>query len=259
MKCVILSILFVMMFVCQGNAEQTLKMHSGDICPFQCIPTEADNRRGLINDITHLIFTEAGYEIIPIYVPFVRAIKMSQAGEIDIMATIFKNEIPNLFYPNEHVAIAREVFFKKKTNHWKYDDIRSLDLISRKRQIIITKGYDYGSQQFKAYMADNPDKFQILYGEDIFERAIQMLILERAKIAIFDQSVVSYTMGLMGVSDDFEIAGALHEGKKLYIGISVKNPSAQKLIEIFDSKLKKLKSNGTYQKIMAQYNLLAFE
>ncbi len=257
MRIATIVIFLVVTLVCPASAKQALKMHYGNICPFQCIPTKADNRVGVINDITRLIFTEAGYEIVPMQVPFARAIQMSQDGEIDIMATIFKNEIPNLLYPDEHVGVAQEIFFIKKENSWKYNDILSLDLISGEKQIIISKGYDYGNQPFMTYIADNPDKFYTIHGKDVFLRTIKMLIWDRAKIAIFDRSVALYVMDLMGVSDDFKIAGALHEGKKLYIGISVKTPSAQKLIEIFDSKLKELKTNGTYQKIINQYNLSA--
>ncbi len=259
MKILTVIIILCNIFVVQLTAEQVLKMHSGDICPFQCIPDNEEDYLGLINEITVKIFTEEGFSIDLVNVPFVRAIAMSQEGHIDIMATIYKNEIPNLLYPEEHLAVAREVFFVRNESKWKYTNIQSLDEISGNEQIIVKKGYDFGSELFEDYMNNNQAKFYSLYGEDIFKKAIQILLAKRAQVAIFDQSIFSHTSNLLGVADSFKIVGALNEGKKLYIGISVRTPNAPELIKIFDSKLKKMKSDGSYQDIISKYNLMTFQ
>ena len=193
------------------TARKTLTIHMSSICPFQCLPSENDGNMGLFFDVSRLIFNESGYDLIPVYVPFSRATVLAQRGDLDIIATVYKNEVPGLLYPDEHIAYANEVFFVRADDPWRYTGISSLTALQVNRnKIIISQGYDYGDYGLKQYITDNDDLFHTLSGEDVFARAIQQLLHKRARVAVLEQSVMAYTLGRLHQAGNIIPAGAVH-------------------------------------------------
>ncbi|WP_281557286.1 transporter substrate-binding domain-containing protein [Thalassomonas sp. RHCl1] len=241
----------------QGEKEQkTLTIHVSSICPFQCLPSEYGGSRGIFYDISERIFTAAGYKLLPVYAPFSRAILLAQQGELDVMTTLYKDEIAGLLYPDEAVCYAKEMFFVRSGDPWRYTGLPSLaDLHASGDKVLVSHGYDYGNRVFKQFMKVTPELFFVLGGASTFERAIHLLLNKRVRVVVFDHSVMAYSLARLQLEGEIIPAGAMHQGKKLYISISAKTADAGKLRETFDAGLKQLKSSRDFQQLLAKYNI----
>jgi len=245
--------------ITEQKAQKTLTIHVTSICPFQCLPSEYEGNRGLFYDISALVFKASGYQLQPVYAPFSRAIILAQQGKLDIITTFYKDEIGGLLYPGEHIRYAREVFFVRSDDPWHYQGISSLrELQAGGDRILVSQDYDYGDSVFNQMIRDNPDLFLVLGGGNPFERAIQLLLKKRVRVAVFDQSVMAYTLARLQLTAKVRAAGAIHRGKKLYIGISAKKPQAGKIVAIFDAGLKQFKASERYRQLLEKYQLEEF-
>ncbi|WDD96801.1 substrate-binding periplasmic protein [Thalassomonas actiniarum] len=241
----------------QGEkAQQTLTIHISSICPFQCLPSEYNGSRGIFYDISERIFSAAGYNLLPVYAPFSRAILLAQQGKLDVVTTLYKDEVAGLLYPEEYISYGKEMFFVRSDDPWRYTGLSSLaDLQVSGDRVLVAHGYDYGDSAFKQFIKETPELFLVLGGGNTFERAVHLLLNKRVRVVVFDRSVMAYSLARLQLEGEIIPAGAVHQGKKLYIGISAKTADAGQIMKIFDAGLKQFKSSRDYQLLLAKYNI----
>jgi len=79
-------------------------------------------------EITRVIFEEKGHTIDYKTTNWIRAVKMTLAGQFNCVIGATSGDIPQAIFPEEPIGISLNAFFVKKGSKWKYESVDSLKL-----------------------------------------------------------------------------------------------------------------------------------
>ena len=203
---------------------------------------ESDRPQGLYFDIVTAVFNDMGIKYDVTTVPFKRALIYAYEGK-GIVVGIYKTKerSENLDYSSSFYDSKVVLFVHKKTS---FSFLSMTDLTGK---TIATKvGWSYGEEFDKAR---DQLKFQSIGAEA--EQNFRLVITGRRDAFIDNRISGITTIKKMGIMDEIEILPRPVNIGSHYLG--VKKNTHSRLLKRFNQHLKKLKSEGRYEDIIAKY------
>lgn len=204
---------------------------------------------GIILDIITEALEPAGYEIVPIYYPYLRRITEYRNGFVDVTCDMNANTMKdqNLagFLSDDAYAYENYAFsLKEKGYKFKHlSELGNLSLLSWQGAI------SHLGKEYAEMATNNPFYFET----DRQESQIQMLFLNRADVVQLDKQIFDYfrakveKKGIVDTTakvDRFPLFGSSPNGFLFH---------DKKIRDTFNNQLKLLKESGRYAEILERY------
>ncbi|WP_286270451.1 substrate-binding periplasmic protein [Thalassotalea hakodatensis] len=219
-----------------------------DWCPQIC-PNNS-SKPGYIVEILKLVFDGENIELKIDNYPWSRAIMYVKDGKYMALLSPAKKEAPDLAYPNTPIGIQKMCFYKLKQSLWTYSGLDSLEGV----QIGIAT--DTSIPELKNYIIKNPYQFQSQsYHDRYIKQNIGKLIKERIDTFIFTRNSTKLEVSRLGLSEKIVEAGCISE-EGVYLAFSpvqAKRKTVNRLVKLFDRKLKKLIDENKIDPILEDY------
>jgi polar amino acid transport system substrate-binding protein len=247
MKKVIFFIVFICCCILHLSAiDKPIQIVTFDYPPFM------SNDNGIISginiEIINEVFSEMQQSITITFFPVSRCLKMMENNETDGMFSLKKTpERENsMIFPTESLLIQDYVIFKSIDSDFSFTgDLSSLVNVT----IGVVDNTSYGP------LFDNAVNNKVLLNIDSapsFELTFKKLIAKRMEVVICSRIVGLTILKELGYQDNIVISGPIVEIVPSYIAFS-KKENGKKLAESFDDVMKKIKINGTLEKILSKY------
>ena len=230
------------LFTHMSSAETfRVMLHSGSFAPY--FFEDGDSRTGTIRDIFTAITKETGDSVEYVRVPFKRALRLFETGEIDIEPMTNPVWRQSSSVPGSYsipFSVSEEVILFRKEQYIEVDSPQ--DLLGK--TIGVIKGYYYPN--YESYFSDGHIKANRLKNEN---KIIQLLIADH-----LDQAFINKDFALYKIKTH-------HYADKLVIGASTGvveqmirfHPTKKDAIPRFNKAIKKLLDNGSIARIYDHY------
>jgi polar amino acid transport system substrate-binding protein len=167
-------------------------------------------------------------------------------------------DAPDFVFPPIPQGMAEDAFYVRKDSNWHYEDLTSLENIS----LAVVSGYAY-SETIDAYIKSNRDNFkriQIMSGEEALALNIKKLLAGRVDVLIDNDNVMAFTLKQKKLTKEVKLVYTFPTDDQsfLYIALSPSHPKAEQYAKILSDETKAMRTDGTLQKIMANYGLTVF-
>lgn len=216
-------------------------------CPYTCVPKSS--HPGYLIQIARAVFKEHGIKVEYRNLPWSRAIGDTRGGRANAIAGALKDDAPDFIFPTQEIGFNKFGFFTYGTP-WKYDGERSLQ-----GQIFGTaKGYSYGKVIDK-FITDGIIKTDVSHGVTPLRQNIYKARAGRISILIAETFVFTHTAQALGLNQGFRYAGSPDPGTPMYIAFSPALRPSARHANILSDGIRKLRSSGQLDKILAQYGL----
>ncbi|CAM3899551.1 transporter substrate-binding domain-containing protein [Vibrio aquimaris] len=196
------------------------------------------------------ILTEAmksqGYDVDFKIMPWTRALNEVKDGRIDILvATWFTNERTAFLNYSEPYLENSLKFIKRKGDAFEYNGMDSLS----GKTVGIIRNYGYGDDFLGASNFKKPE------ANDLVSNA-KKLVAKRIDLTLEDELVAKSTLSGAGMNlADFEFTKNALSVNPLHVTSGLANSNNGKYIDAFNKGLAEIKSNGTFDKILAKYGI----
>ncbi|MCG8618668.1 MAG: transporter substrate-binding domain-containing protein [Desulfobacterales bacterium] len=197
---------------------------------------------GLHSKIIDKVFKEMGHEVQFKFMPWKRVYELTKKG--DYIATFTWSKIPErqkeVLYPENELAVSKEVGFYKKSKFPNGLDIKNLDDIKAKNLRVV----GITSYWYEKPLKEKGIKANLVSTADL---AWKMLNGDRADILIENSDV--------GKAESLVILGADSDGKfatssplktqQMYLIFSKHHPDSAEMIKSYDAAVTQLKASGS--------------
>lgn len=201
---------------------------------------------GGLSAISHRAFELAGYKLKLVFVPWKRAVEHARMGLYDgVMAAYFTPERTEDFIYTNSIGEDRVVFFARKDKSYQFTSIHSLKGL----KVGVINGYSYSSS--------------FDYATDIIKIKANSLHknMERLLAGRIDLLVTDERVGIELLKNRFPEQSLTNIRiltrplikNRMYIILPKNNPNAESLRNQFNQALLQMKTDGTLDKIIAQY------
>ncbi len=197
---------------------------------------------GFLVEISKKAFKRAGYDLEVRFVPWKRAIVESVDGLVDgVLGAWYNDERTKLFAYTDTIGESRLIFLKRKDQVIKYNTLQDLE----KFRIGVVNGYTY-TKEF--------DQSPFLMKEVVVSSEINLrkLIYKRIDLTPDIEEVISYILKTKYPEHlgTIETVGEPLKVHMIYNIISKKNSHFKKIVQDFNSGLKSIKEDGTYDSVV---------
>ncbi len=241
----ILVLVFLLCFVRNGFAEETIILTNGEWPPYM---SEHLKHHGVVSRIVSEAFALEGVKVEYAFFPWKRAFALAKTGKFDGSVVWWKTpEREKDFYFSDPVLDVQYVFFHLRSNRFDWKTTADLKGV----EIGATQGYNYG-ESFQ-----NAEK----NGEIIVQRVpmdeLNFKKLLKRKIDIFPVDVeVGYTM-LKNIFPPEEVGLFTHHPTPVrsdphHLILSKKNEKNRELVVLFNKGLKRLKESERIFQYLAE-------
>ncbi|WP_108651655.1 substrate-binding periplasmic protein [Dongshaea marina] len=229
----------------QARALTQVTVASGEWPPYTSVKLE---KGGLANAIATEAFASQGVSLKIQYTSWSRAIRLVQAGAIDIT-------LPWAMTPKRQqsfsaipmgLSVERRLFFNKaKPFHWQ----NRTQLLSAK--IGILRNYSYGAEFTPLLKSTNSE-----YGKD---ESANLKKLYRQRIDVFpcDVIVCSYFLSLLPFNIAREIGQdtTTFQSEPMFVLIGKEHPQHKEIIEVYRQGLATIRANGRLKELMSSFGV----
>jgi polar amino acid transport system substrate-binding protein len=251
MKKFIISLIILSEVVfCSFVMADEILLVADEWCPFNC--RQDSEKKGFMVEIAEYSFAKKGHTVKYVTVPWKRAIFGTRNGQYDGIIGAGKYETPDFIFPGIEIGLSRHTFYVKKGATWKYSDIKSLENIT----LGVINNYSYGNL-FNEYIEpnkNNPEKVQIVSGENALALNIKKLQIGRIDAVIEDQAVFKHYLHRTKTQNEFLEAGLAYI-EAVYISFSPQLKKANEYADILTGGMKELRKSGKLAKILKKYGL----
>ncbi len=209
---------------------------------------------GYMVEVLQEIFGAKGVEIDYQLMPWEQCLKTVEKGRFDAVIGTDTEEAPGFVFPEESFGKYQSAFYVKKGYPWNYRGINSLKQI----RLGVIHGYDYGGELGEYVESDSgTDKIYTIKDEDALPKLLKMLKAGRIDAIVDNLPVVEFTLK----DENFERGEIVYAGSEdisssdLFVAFSPAKESSKEYAKIFDDGLKKLRSSGKLQVILAKYGV----
>jgi polar amino acid transport system substrate-binding protein len=245
----LLKILITVLTLCAASSvwsSEKITVAFGDALAPWVMP---DTNNGILIDIITEALEPAGYEIVPIYYPYLRRITEYRNGFVDVTCDINVNTMKDQklsgFLSDDAYAYENFAFsLKEKGYQFKHlNELGNLLLLSWQGAIA------HLGDEYAKMAINNPFYFET----DRQESQIQMLFLKRADVVQLDKKIFEYfrskveKKGIIDTKaevDSFPLFGKSPNGFLFH---------DKKIRDTFNRRLKLLKESGRYAEILERY------
>ncbi len=242
-------------FPCAGYAEaEEIRFVAEPYCPYACQGgAEYD---GMMVDVTRTIFESEGYSVIYTTRPWARALRESRRGKHTGLIATVPAESSDFYYPEEEGARLTHCFYVRNDTPWRFENIESLQSV--RLGVILGYGYASISPEFGRYVNSNKENNKLIQwvgGEIANLQNFKKLVANRIDTVFVDTAVATYWLNKSGFADQVRKGGCLNETAPLYVAFSPAHPASQKYAEIYDRGLRKLRTSGKLEEMLAKYEM----
>lgn len=238
-----IAILIIALPFAHFSTAETLRvmLHTGSFPPY--FFEEEDSQTGTIKDIFSAISQQTGDTIEYVRVPFKRALRMFETGEIDIEPMtnpIWRqsSSVPGI-YSIPLITSEDVIVFRAE----QYIPAHSADDLLGKRVGVI-QGYSYPA--YDTYFSDGRIEAAPFHNEN---KLIQLLIAGRLDQALINKDFTQYQMKKQNLNGQLKI-GSSYSVLDLMIRF---HPSKEGVLPRFNKAIKKLVKDGTIDEIYSRY------
>ncbi|MBF0450381.1 MAG: transporter substrate-binding domain-containing protein [Candidatus Magnetomorum sp.] len=222
-------------------------------CPYNCEPDSA--KLGYMIDLAKAIFAEAGHTVQYKAINWSRSIVKSREGKYHGIIGAVKAEAPDFIFPEEPLGLAKNRFWVKKGDPWRYKGIDSL----KDRWLGIIQDYDYG-KKLSPYIDEKKGSLavQVRAGDDALDILINKLEHGRINVLNEDKNVFMYKVKEMGKSKLFDDAGddmTSIESSYVNIAFSPFFAASKSYAKILSDGVIRYRKNGKLNEILLRYGL----
>ncbi len=203
---------------------------------------------GFVMDITRQAFKRVGYNIKVFWLPWARALKMSESGWYDVLANCYiTKEREKSFEFSDPITTSQVAFLELTGRNIKFEKLT--DLVEY--NIGVVRGYAYTTK------FDTASFLQ----KDLTRNSrlnIGKLLLGRVDLIIDGVKLVKYLTKKYypGEVANIHMIKPVLKTRKIYNAISKKSPNYKQITKDFDRGLKELKEDGTFDKILKKHGIL---
>lgn len=204
------------------------------------------DKQGVLIDLLRHVFHDTQFTIRVEFHPWARALSMVEHGQADCIIGVFFAEERTRFleYPLPLLEQETALFQLQKTEYT-YSSLEDL------------KKYTVG----KVRHAVNSAEFDGLQGRNIvplvnLTQCIQMLLSERIDMFAGPVQNVNHLLGTYFPADRYKIKQLypVLAKQNMYCGISRKSPQKDVLLQVLNERIRVLRENGTYARILREHN-----
>jgi polar amino acid transport system substrate-binding protein len=201
---------------------------------------------GYLTEIIVEAFKIEGYQIEITYLPWARALRLTQEGQYDGLTDMwYREKREKWFIFSPPISANEVVFFKRKGYPFAFTSYENL----KPFRIGVVRGYA------------NPPEFEkerpVLQVQEVTDEFINLkkLIRGRIDLAIMDKRLGIYTLAskLPDYIDYIEPSETVLKHDPLHVGFSRMVNGIQLKVEAFKRGLEKIKKNGTVDKIIVRH------
>ena len=239
----VLSLCLILQMMVTAYAGETVRLAVGDWAPYT---SETDVDGKLLEKVTRQAFALEGITVEYAYFPWKRSYLVASNGEFDGTLPWNKTQerVKDFIFPKTSLLKDENVFFHLKSTPF---DWTKLDDLKRYRV-----GVTMGFREEAIYKAQGIQA-EVVTSED--------LNFKKMRVGRIDVYQTSSRVGYVTLKKTFNAQEAsllTHHPKvvsesEYFVLFSRATPRGQTLADRFDSGLKKLKANGGYDKIMAEF------
>lgn len=236
----------------------------------------AKGQAGYLVDIMKEVFAEPGFALEYKLIPFVRATQaVSDRGELDVYPGVF-SFYGGFIMNKARVGVSDMRIVVRKGEDWRYAGANSFkgrkigfaqtepDMLTRMLSAPAPAATATVFSQAvyaaaTAYSGGDTMALQVVSGDDMTAKLIQMLVAGRFDLFMEDRTVVTYLAKKLGLQDKIEFREAAVPPMDVFLGFSPKNPASKDLADRFDRGLKELRASGKLKLILGRYGLSDWE
>ncbi|WP_144212402.1 substrate-binding periplasmic protein [Shewanella donghaensis] len=212
-------------------------------CPYIC-----EGHTGYVTELTRRALEEMDQQVHFLAVPFNRALKEVEQGNIDAILAITPTHVAQykLFTDNLIIGYTSNDFYTTAESTWSFNQLNNIDTV----QVGIIQGYDYG-EKLNDKIAHSTD-FYAATGNQPLLLNLERLVKGRFDVVLGNKVVIQYTAKQSGLMDKVKYAGSFGEPSPLYVGFSQGSIEVAKL---YSQGIEKLKNSGEFQQILDKYQV----
>lgn len=238
----------------QAYEQSSPKKFRAIAAPFPPFTDPDNSDLGLAWEICRAALESQGYEVSIQFAPWARALNEAKNGRIDGLLPVYWTEDREqwFLYSRPISSINTGLLKHRARTDLKY----AHDLKSFKGLLIgVGRGYSV-SKEFDT--AEYIDPIEV----GTTPQLLKMLWLGRLDLVADDIPVSKYYLKEIdkeprykGISDDIVVVGGSFATRDIHLVISRKTKNSQQKLNDFNKGLKKIFSDGTYDRIISKYNL----
>lgn len=240
---IILFLIISFVFVCFASYAETIKIIAeDDWYPYSGQTT--DGLHGVAVDIVREAFKAEGIDVEFDVMNYDRGMLLVKDGKaIACFDAPRTEEIEQTyFWHDQPMYKADSFFYATNDSTEKISNVKDLE----GKTLGLTQGYGYGN----AIDMNNSIKKEYSKTDEII---LKKLLAKRVDFIVLYGLVADNLVSRLGVRGQVKQVGP-SEATDIYVAFSRKHPDGKKYCDIFSQGLKKIRENGTYQKIFAEWN-----
>lgn len=242
------TVLLLMILTTVSMAGESIRLRADSWMPYNGDPKEG--KPGYSLEITRAALAPHGIVIDYQVMPWARAVKDLEAGEIDAVIGALGDELPGMFLPSESVGQASTEVIVLANSSWEYSGLASFDTV----KIGFPRGYTY-AEDIDKYLAANAKKNVIEVGGDgplVQARAL----MERKRIDAFIEGQQVFFWGLTPEQKaQYKIAGNAVPEKDIYVAFAPKSANGKRWADLLGKGIADLRASGKLKTILDQYGM----
>lgn len=239
------SCLLLLLVVCSGTAAAEKKAGVIRIAAEDSWPPFSDHSgNGLSRQIATEAFALSGYQIDTLVVPYARALRLVEQGEMDACWNVTRQSNTEAMYHfgEEPLLQADISFFYRANTPMHYTDFAD---IPNGTKIGVIIDYEYGDE-FEAHKS----RFQIM-AVSTQKSLLYMLKAGRFDVVLMFDKVFESNIKTLGLNlADYE-KGHRFYTSDIYIAFNAASPQSAVYSQALDEGLKALRKSGRYQALMS--------
>ena len=178
--------------------------------------------------------------------PWSRSLEEVKAGRVDVLVATWYTEDRTSYLKYSEPYLENSLkFIKRSGDSFEYSGIDSL----KGKTVGIVRNYGYGDEFLNAKAFKKPE------ANDIVSNA-KKLTAKRIDLTLEDELVAKSTLSNAGMNlSDFAFTNNALSVNPLHVTMGLANPNHSEYINAFNKGLAEIKSNGTFDKILAKYGI----
>lgn len=246
-------LLLLVIVIPSGSYAERITIAADPWCPYNCEPKSQDE--GFMVVLVKEILAKNNIEVDYISMPWARALKEAEKGNITGVVGALKTDAPGFIFPEYPQGVITDSFFTKAESRWIFNDVDSLS----DKSLGIIEGYTYGKkldEYIKANRYDY-DRVQIAGGDDALGQNVAKMLSGKLDVVIEDRNVFNYYANKQNVSDKVRFAGVVpSDGKKsdhLYVAFSPAVTKSQEYANMISEGMKEMAKSGKLRSLIYKY------
>ncbi|MFH1479438.1 MAG: transporter substrate-binding domain-containing protein [Candidatus Omnitrophota bacterium] len=230
-------------FICLASYGETVKIVAeDDWYPYSGL--QGDTVKGIAVDIAREAFKAEGIDVEFDVMNYDRGMSLVKNGEaVGCFDAPRTQEIEDVYHWHDEPLFTGKSYFYARSDY--IGTLTSVKDIGN-RTLGLTQGYGYGDA------IDMNDEINKVYSKTD-EIILKKLIAKRVDFIVLYDRVADYLISNLNVRAEIKPV-SLSEATDLYIAFSRKHPLGKKYCDIFSSGMRKIKENGTYEKIFKEWD-----